>query len=311
MDIKKAAFLISLLLLLALFPLFFFLGPDYYAPRSYRLGWNLGHILFFFIFTYALLNTALCRQKKFYGQLITCCSLVFFIGLGIEFVQSGIDRNSDLVDLYRNCLGAALAVFLFSPAARLESSKLMIVGKTLLTLLLVGQLFYPLQALMDEFHAEENFPILADFESSAEVSRWSSDVKISVAEDVAFNGNQSLKAELDTSQYSGLSLNHFPGNWQAYTHLQLHIYREQALTVTVRINDHVHRLGKQRYSDRFNETYDLAAGWNTITIDLKDVKNSPDSRDMDLTAIAKLGVFVTKQSINQTIYLDYVRLIRK
>ena len=188
---------------------------------------------------------------------------MFFFGFAIEIIQSSLGRDLDFGDVYRNCLGSALAVFFLSPSARLESSKIILAVKVLLTLLLIVQLFYPLRALVDEFRAEADFPILADFESTAELTRWSSDVEVSIAHDLAFNGRQSLKAVLGTSQYSGLSLNHFPGDWQAYTHFQLHLYREKPLTVTVRINDHEHRLGKQPFDDRFNKSYAFRyAGWN-------------------------------------------------
>ena len=97
--------------------LLFFGGPDYYAARSYKNIWNIGHILLFFTFTYALLNYyGKMKKQNILGQFLLLSLFVLIIGVSVELLQVKIDRDLDFHDVWRDFLGMLLFFFFFAPA---------------------------------------------------------------------------------------------------------------------------------------------------------------------------------------------------
>jgi VanZ family protein len=305
---KYKSFLI--LLLLFLFPLFFVFGPDYYSARSYRAAWNLGHILFFSIATYLLITSRFFIAKSFLQQFLVAVGLSLVVGIAIELIQGSIERESDILDIFRNELGVLLALFWFSPVCLSLNGWDLKAGRAVLVVVLIAQIYFPLQLFVAERRATEAFPVLADFEETAELSRWRGNSQLSISNDNVSNGSSSLKVEFGTEKYSGLGLVYFPRDWQGYKTLQFDVYNSQLdeLKITVRIHDQLHREGEQLFSDRFNRRFQLQHGWNTVSISLAEVERAPDSRLMDMTLIAGVGIFVTGEKVNKIAYLDSVKL---
>ena len=96
---------------ISLFILFFIGGPSYYSSPVFKELWNTGHILFFTLTTYKLIS--LIKHKS--TSVILASSLIYCFTLGalIELVQSKIGRCLDLHDIYRNALGAFLALSIY------------------------------------------------------------------------------------------------------------------------------------------------------------------------------------------------------
>jgi hypothetical protein len=302
--------LLYVLLLLLLFPLFFFWGPDYYSARSLAAGWNLGHIGFFAVLSTVLLQSRWLAPRGFYWQLLVTLAVSLVAGVLIELVQGGFERDADSADVYRNCLGALL-VNCWSTAARqaLRRTTLLTVRVTS-GVLLLQQLALPSLALLDEWRASSQFPVLADFESRWELARWRADDSLARSGQYVYEGEYALFIQLGTQRYSGIALQYFPRDWRTYSSLRCELYQPavEPLFITVRIHDRLHRDGEQLYSDRFNQRYQLQQGWNSIAIDLRAVEQSPATRLMDMSAIEGLGVFVSKENTPKQLYLDYVRL---
>jgi hypothetical protein len=165
-------------------------------------------------------------------------------------------------------------------------------------------------AFADEYRAEQKFPILSDFESDLELSRWSGDGLFFRSKEKVFHGKSALCQIFKTSKYSGVSLNYFPGNWTGYQYIKYNIYYPDTDTLyfTCRIHDDEHGKGIQTYNDRFNHRYILLNGWNEFSIPLIDVENAPKTRKMDLSKIQNIGIFTVQLPQSKKIYLDYVRL---
>ena len=119
-----------------------------------------------------------------------------------------------------------------------------------------------------------------------------------------------MRVSLGTTLYSGVSLEYFTGDWAGFSQLQCSIYNPDAnpLSITCRIHDVVHIQGVQRYEDRYNHSFILAQGWNTIRIDLEDVKKAPANRIMDMGHIRGVGIFATRLPRPRVIYIDDVAI---
>ena len=301
---------IALLIVVMMFPLFFFGGPDYYSSRTFKNFWNLGHVVFFAFFVHLLLiDNRLFREKSFFQKLVYCLLISIVLGVAIELLQSGTNRDVDITDLWRDVLGALIGFF-FSPLSL--NKQLLKVSQVVLIFLLLHQLIPWFMTLADEINARDQFPMLSDFESEIELTRWESgDASISISNALAYSGNNSLKVDFGTEKYSGFALKYFPNDWSKYNNLFLAIYNEgEMLNITIRIHDHLHTQGEQAYSDRYNQSMVLEKGWNTIDISLENVAKAPKMRRLDLSRVNGLGIFVTEQSAPKTIYLDSVKLLR-
>ena len=143
-----------------------------------------------------------------------------------------------------------------------------------------------------------------------EITRWSGDSDLSIDHTISFHGQSSLRAVLNPSLYSGVSLKYFPSNWLPYKYLQVSILNpeEKPIAITCRIHDWRHVKGDQAYDDRYNQKFTLVKGWNLITVPIDRVANAPKSRKMDLEKIQGLGIFVTGLSHPKVLYIDYVLL---
>lgn len=307
------------IILLSILPLFFFGGPDHYAARSLKELWNFGHIIFFAIAAYLFLFWSNARfPKRFLWQLFAVLSGSILFGVTIEFIQYGLSRNPDYQDLIRNVLGALLGLLWFLSVSREKTPRSRVTKRTWFTLALVvfvglvGQFYTLALVVLDEWRARTDFPVLADFESPMEQGRWGGGAVYELSQNFASGGSSSLKIKLGTQQYSGVGLKYFPCDWRGYDQLNFDVFNSEAepIKLTLRIHDNNHRQQKQRYSDRFNRSFIVLPGKNSIEVDLVDVQAAPETRTLDLSAVQGVGMFTVSSPREKIIYLDNLRLTK-
>ena len=153
---------------------------------------------------------------------------------------------------------------------------------------------------VDEYRATKDFPVLAGFKSGLELSRFGMSKRIKII-------NEELQVSFDTSLYSGFSLKYFPDNWEGYEGVRLDINNPNdfTLSLTCRIHDQFHN---HFYTDRFNGQFVLEPGVQSVKIDLLIVKNSPRTREMDLSRVGSLGCFTTSLTSPVTISIREIAL---
>jgi len=305
---------VSLLLFIGVFAfvLAFIGGPDYYSPRRYQYAWNLGHVLAFSIWTYlCLFYFHKLNKLPFLKQLYLFAIVAIVLGSGIELIQSQIGRASNWNDVINDVLGSILAVFLFSSQRHQITRATFLLSSLILLFIIVVHNRGLAIVLIDDYHARRQFPVLADFSAPFEVSRWQGGSVVQIVRDGDHASDDILKIDFTTERYSGVSLQHFPRDWQGYTVLQLEYYNpsEESIYINCRIHDRAHVEGDQSYSDRFNRQIQLHPGWNDFQIRIQDVVNAPKNRQMDINDIMEVGVFVSRQKHPQTLYISEIRLI--
>jgi VanZ family protein len=301
------------LILLIGTPFFFLGGPGYYASRSFQAAWDLGHILFFLLLSLWLHGRL--REKLAAFSLrtffFTIFSFVFFTGFLVEILQMfSSNRSPDMEDVLRNQLGCLLAfAFFIRPWLFGEPQVRRLFRAGVVALLAVA--IWPLsRSLIDEYLAARHFPLLADFETPFERSRWVNVDQLREETNIVRHGHKSVRVQLSTNKYSGISLFHFPRDWRDYRTLHWSVYnpQEAGLVLNSRIHDIHHRKHVMEFSDRYNQQFILEHGWNDLVIPLNKVKAAPKGRAMDMAHIDGFGLFVVQQPRSQAIYLDHVYL---
>ncbi len=301
-------------ILLACTPLFFWGGPGYYSSRSFQAAWDLGHILFFLLVTFCLNDIR--KEKEAGSEIVYFLAVFLFVfctGLLIETLQMlGSNRSPGLDDMLRNQLGC-LAAFAFSNRSALfahQPARRLFRGGVVALLIVAA---WPLsRALIDEFLAARQFPVLADFETPFERFRWVNIDQLQVENEEVRHGRRSVRVQLSTNKYSGVALFHFPGDWRGYRTLHWSVFNPQdnPLPINCRIHDVHHKQNAMEFSDRFNQQFLLDSGWNDLVVPLEKVRAAPKGREMDMARIEGFGLFVIQQPRAQAIYLDYVYLGR-
>jgi VanZ family protein len=293
----------------AIFPFFFMGGPSWQSARSLGEIWNLGHVLFFFLFT--LLAWGYPALANFAGwlRLLIILFTVLLIGLGIEGMQLFVgNRSVGWDDIARNLAGAALALiwivdrevhgYRWRKSLRLVAA---VIGCG--CLLPIGIV------LVDEYRARRDFPLLASFESRLELERWSSGNHLDLVSDPVREGHFAVAIHLRHEEYSGAALVHFPGDWRGYDALAFSMFNPgEPVELHFRVHDREHAGDRQQYHDRYNGTRMLAGGWNDILIPMSGILSAPQGRTMDLAHIRGFGLFLMDQPA-RLLYLDNVRLV--
>lgn len=297
------------LFLALLLPWFFVGGPGYESSRSIEEAWNVGHVVFFAVFTLAVdRHFHLCRRLS---GLRIGFFLLIIVGLAasIEFLQTLMPgRVSSRQDILLGVAGGVIVLlWQFSGQLRaggktaLRGCGVCIIIICLLPLLLNGY---------DEYRAWRDFPVLADFESALELSRWGDKDNILRVQAPVKNGRFALKVSLTTDKYSGIGLRYFPENWHGARALTFKVFNPgEMVALHYRVHDWKHRGKDQDYANRFNGQANLSSGWNTITVPMEEIVNGPKERRMDLAHIRGLGFFVIELPSERALYYDDIRLL--
>ena len=307
----------SLHIFFLLFLLFFSLtgtrileGLNYESSRTFDTLWNFGHLLLFFYYNYLLIHLRPgFKNKSWLMRVFIVFGLTTLFGFGIEiFQQSLMGGKADLSDIAKNYLGALLAFIIFWTNKKekwLKGSLYLV-----LSVLLVIEIKPVVATISDEIESYKQFPVLADFESDIELERLSTTTNpLEISDDYSSHGEHSLKVEFIPRNYSTLSLNYFPRDWQGYSFIKFDIYNPgEELTIICRINDREHREHGNVYQDRFNKEIILISGWNNIQIDLAIVRNAPATRRMNLKNVLNWAIFTVKLPEKRIVFLDYIRL---
>ena len=309
----RPGYLICLLFLSIVFPFFFFGGPGYYAIRSFKAVWNLGHILFFSVVSVGICGISCsrdsCRKPVHVFQQVFL--VVFMFGLMVEFLQMYTNgRSPDVFDVLRNQLGALIG-FVFFCSVRQKLNPLVLRRLQAGVILFLLCFIWPLaRAVIDERQAVAQFPLLSDFETRFEVRRWKNIHQLARVDRPVRHGAGSLRVQLSTKKYSGISLFYFPHDWSGYQWLNFSVYNpmDTELSLHSRIHDRLHRQHGRVFKDRFHQQFTLHSGWNDLRISLDAVRQSPAGREMSMHEIEGFGIFVVRQTRPLVIYLDHVFL---
>ena len=299
--------------LILLASIFLFYGdPNSFYRRSLTELWNQGHVVYFILFGYLLAQWPGLRALRCGPRNLVLLLSALALGLLIEWAQAGTARSPDRIDVARDLIGCLLVIAFYAPL--LEGCRCLWrnVVKLIAGLLFVISLIPLLIALVDESIAQHQFPLLADFETPFELGRWEGSASMAIVKMDPQRDQHQLQIDLTTDQYSGISLAYFPADWRDFKWVSLRLFqpRDEMLEITVRIHDQTHETSQDPYqfSDRFNRSFPLKPGWNTLHIPLSDVRAAPKQRPMDMSRIRDLSLFSIELPEPRTLYLDRVSL---
>ncbi|MDH5408658.1 MAG: VanZ family protein [Gammaproteobacteria bacterium] len=276
-----------------------------------EVSWNSGHVLYFFLFSYVLyklipsLNTlSMSRQYLYIG--VVC----LVIGACIELVQLFTHRSASLNDLVYNLAGGMAAVTFLSPGLTgLKHRKNILIYIPVFMLLAYG-LWGPIGFVINSYLVNKNFPVINAFESSLEKQRWHGQATFDISTEKSSEGEFSFKIEFARGHYSSAKLRQMYADWVGYRKLLFDIYNneDKSVQLIVSVYDSSDTNTKTNYANRFNRKLELQPGWNSINIELSEIKNGPKNRQLLMQDIAGMMFYAMRIKSPFTLYLDNIRL---
>jgi hypothetical protein len=236
--------------------------------------------------------------------------VVNLAGVTIELTQHLVGRDASVSDLFLNNVGCVVALA-FGTRCQAPTAGWRIPVLRGAALALLAWALVPLYAaLSDEYSAARAFPVLADFETPFQLSRWESDVELSVERVHVRFGEGAMRVPLSTDLYSTAGLRYFRGDWSGANSLAFCIYNPdpEPLELVLRVHDEWHDKHGQSYDERFNRAFTVENGWNDILVPISDIEAGPRNRRLNIRQIRGLSIFSVELPSPRTIVIDQLEL---
>jgi len=306
LSVLKKLILPGLFVILAI--LLFVGGPDYYSNRIFANSWDLGHIILFYILVILLFRLPALTDKSLITRVSVTLVIIVTCAVGIELIQIQAHRTSELSDIRRDMVGAFLGyMYVFRQGRFANVIRVpLVVGAVIFC---AFELMPLAKSLVDEINIHQDKAALSNLEFMFEDQRWVGNSTRLISEEFVSEGENSLRVDLNTDEYSGVFLRYMRRDWRDEKNLHFSIYypEKDKLLLHIRISDYSH-VGNNSYYDRYNREIVLKNGWNNVEISIEDIKNAPRDRVIDIGNIESVGMFVVDLPKTKTIYIDNVYL---
>ena len=260
-------------------------ASDTYAARAIE---NAGHTPLFLAGTLFILSI-LRHDLRMDGARLY--ALAGFIGAGAgiasEAIQKPLKRDASWEDVIADCVGALVALAVFALYDRWR--RLGAPARAALLLIVAGCVVVyvaPIVSMVRAYlHRDGQFPVLASFDSNAELS-WM--VSFGLSREIR---DGALDVSFEAEHYPGVSFYEPVPDWSRYHTLVIDAENPDAdvLHFGVRVHDFGH--GRE-FSDRFNRRLELAPGARQqLRIPLEEIRHAPRNRLMNMAQISNLTLF--------------------
>jgi hypothetical protein len=222
------------------------------------------------------------------------------VGLGVvtEIAQIFTHRDPAVTDVLRDAIGAAIGLAADAWIVR-QGSHSNVAG--LLSLLGLFIIIAPLAWCAAAYaNRDLKFPVIAEFNSPLDLYFVSHNDyglrRVPAPKLWARTRDETvLEVPLGDEPWPGVALEEPYPNWRGKSAFAIDITnpnRTEA-AVTVRVEDKKHN---QQYADRFNQEFTLPPQSRTVVrIPLADIESAPAGRRMDMSRIAHVGIFISRQ----------------
>lgn len=218
--------------------------------------------------------------------------LMFGFGLTIEFVQSAFGRTGNLGDAVNNGLGitAALICYWAWNLQRRQRTRWMPRAMFVTAGMLMSIAWWiPVTLLHDTRAVYANFPMLADFETRIQLSRfYFRECRGNLSRQDTTDGGYSMEVNYEATPYPAATLIELQGDWSSMKTLEVDAtldesYPDADVRFMLKVIDELHATP---HTDTFRREWKLERGKTTrISVTREDILAGPDDRETDLTRV--------------------------
>ena len=274
---------------------------------------NSMHVPVFGIVAISLyVATATKARWSFLKRAAIVLAMVFVLSLLSEAAQIPGPRDASVKDLISDWLGAIAALFFVHAFA---ADKTLSRGRRIASALIgTAVLLVALSSLIgvSAAYLERGYqrPVLVSFDAHfGRYFRRTQNASLQLIRDTA-DARQIGQITLHDGAWPGIIFHDIWPDWRSYSTLiiEFGLAGDAPLDVHVRVHDREHKLGDQSYDDRFNQTITLQPGRHTLRIPLKDIRNAPGNRSMDMSHINGIVIFCSAKNAGRAFQLLEIRL---
>lgn len=302
---------IVIVFLILLLSLFLFIGGETQQHRLIKDAWDAGHLILFALLSYSYFNLRHQANRSTLYKILFTTIFSLFIGTTIEVIQIFLHREFSSSDIINDVLGGYIGLLALVIFNKQQTLKFKASAFLLVTFCFAVGLRNMEKHLLDELNMHQQFPVLADFETKLEMSRWENNLTaLKHSQEFVKTGSYSLKVSFLPGRYPNISLENFKNNWSGYKFLSYSIYNpsHETYTFEMKVYDQKNINRGRSYNDRFNHKITITSGWNTFDIPLIDIVSAPKNRSMNIKKIKGFSLFTDHLKQPVTIYIDSIHL---
>lgn len=282
-------------------PLLFIAGLGTFHSRSLDALWDVGHVGLFLALTAGVLDSVQHYKKASWKFLVALIASALGLAAAIELLQGFVGRSQSIQDVLLSLGGAVIAL---AWNCQLRWSKGFAVSTALVCIAPTAA------SLIDEWSARRQFPVLAEFISPLEVSRFrlvGRHRRVRAGLNAKASG---LALEPNSQGNLGWQLAYAPSDWSDFRHLEVRFdLTGDSLAITCVLTDARHeRVEPHEDSDHYAKEYVLFRGSQLVRLDLATAQASLATRLMNLDEIGSLRCSAKSAPAGTLLILESIRL---
>ncbi|MFC1757279.1 VanZ family protein [Planctomycetota bacterium] len=285
-------------------------------------GQDSGHVVVFGII--AIVAFAFGRAKgisNFYNY--TQAALIGVIcGVGIEAIQYPLDdRDASLGDIGRDSLGVAIGLLVVGGLASFRTATRRSWSWRVPLLVTAGGLFlFGVSPVIECVIAMRTRDLAMPIVMSTDHFWWKRYLSTNKADWWLEEAPPDWPSDNDgqichvafypTQAFPSIHLREPTSDWSSGQTFTFEVYSPMAETVKLelRINDEQHDKNGDDYYDRFNRVLEIPPGHNAISIPISEIRAAPKTREMNMSEICGLFLFLPRPTEETHLLFDNMRL---
>jgi VanZ family protein len=302
--------------------LFLFVGDEPQVTQFWDAFFNAGHTALFGVIALATLRILAVRRPGQPAAQAWWTAFWFALGLGaatelLQFFQPS--RDPSFEDFSRDFAGAAGVLLVLAAFPRLagrhgplRSGRQRLAASATAVALFAAAGAYLASTVVQYAERDARLPTLFALDGSWWERRLvqEHDSRLVYGQrppDAAWSAGPLARLDLQRGEFPGLELNEPYPDWRGYRALAFTVVSalDHPVALNIRIHD-VHH--DNRFRDRFNRTLTIAPGANQVVIAIDDIRRAPDRREMDLSQVRAILLFVHRPPAPLQLYLGPLRL---
>ena len=264
---------------------------------------NLGHVVLgaaVFVLLWAVLRQV-WRRTRWAPGAVAWLGAVSLLGAMEVFQAFSKTRTPTLGDVVGNGLGATAALCFTAFGRRLVRRVAAAAVPLAIAAVPAG-----LEA-WDTVRQRAAFPVLSDFETQLEMTRWSFREARGVRVRDAHRGAYALDVSYQVADWPAVQFPYVSPDWRGYDTLSFAVHTQTDVVVHLLVVDGQYN---QRWDDAFHKKLTLRAGWQIVRVALSDIARGPATRSLNLGDVHSVQWYADHPKEPFSIRLDAIELRR-
>lgn len=247
------------------------------------------------------------------GRMFVVGTLVFLLGILIEFAQMMTGRDAAVHDVVANGLGilaSLLLCFAWLDVRYQKNRRFLSVIALGFAVLMIGiALAAPVRIGLDVLAGQRSFPLIASFEREMELTRWYfDDCRGELTIENVTHGQRAMRIFLDRAPHPAATLIETVTDWSAVQSLELDVILASSYPVPIEVILKVIDQEHLNYdTDVARKTFQLKPGEPThLVLHREEMIHGPDTRTLDLSRIKFVSILVVAPKMATFIDIDYL-----